>query len=368
MKFKGTKEIVRLLRKDLFELRQQPKFEWLDKTPDVVRDYAVQTLAKAIKTSIALMGTGKWTLHYRAKKMMAQETIGVPARTYGQKRKNSHWGFVKNMRASRRDALPSETNAQYQIIRTRFDEYFVVMLEEYHMSQNIPQGGVVSLDPGVRTFQTCYSADGMVYEWGDGDMKQVFALCRFADKLHSKWNKETNKRRRKSQKLAWLRMLRRIRNRIDECHRKLSTFLCRTFSTILLPKFETSRMVRKLERKIRRKTARQMCSWSHFRFRERLIAKAELSANANVIICDEQYTTKTCGKCGCLHRKIGSNKTFRCPSTTCDHVADRDVNAARNILLRYLTVNGVTVNFGDSNGDVGILCPNRPPRSHNMWR
>ena len=48
----------------------------------------------------------------------------------------------------------------------------------------------------------------------------------------------------------------------------------------------------------------------------------------------EAYTSKQCGLCGRLNEKLGASKVFTC---TCGCVADRDVHAARNILLRFLT-------------------------------
>ena len=79
-----------------------------------------------------------------------------------------------------------------------------------------------------------------------------------------------------------------------------------------------------------------MLTWSHYGFRETLKAKAELHPWVNVIECDECYTSKTCGKCGELNSKLGSSKTFRCDK--CDYVADRDINGARNVMIRYLTL------------------------------
>ncbi|RIB18763.1 hypothetical protein C2G38_2084840 [Gigaspora rosea] len=38
-----------------------------------------------------------------------------------------------------------------------------------------------------------------------------------------------------------------------------------------------------------------------------------------------------------FHKKLGSNKTFKCPQ--CQIEMDIDINAARNILLRFLTLN-----------------------------
>eukprot|EP00122_Pirum_gemmata_P010898 Pgem_evm2s10088 len=48
-------------------------------------------------------------------------------------------------------------------------------------------------------------------------------------------------------------------------------------------------------RKIHTKTVRGMLCWSHNNFRQRLIAKSELFSDCKVIECDESYTSKTCG-------------------------------------------------------------------------
>ncbi|CAG8820724.1 12399_t:CDS:1, partial [Gigaspora margarita] len=48
-----------------------------------------------------------------------------------------------------------------------------------------------------------------------------------------------------------------------------------------------------------------------------------------------EYTSKTCGFCGYVYRKLGGSKIFHCPE--CKTELDRDINGARNILLRYFT-------------------------------
>ena len=59
---------------------------------------------------------------------------------------------------------------------------------------------------------------------------------------------------------------------------------------------------------------------------------------AQVIECYEDYTSKTCGQCGALNEKLAGKKVFDCPQEDCDYKAGRDTSAARNILLRYLTL------------------------------
>ena len=119
---------------------------------------------------------------------------------------------------------------------------------------------------------------------------------------------------------------------IDDMHKKLSTWLCDNYRVILIPEFKVQGMIDKKKRKICSKTAREMCTWAHFRFRQRLIQKAELYPWCKVIVCDEHYTSKTCGACGVLH----PTRHFIVPRVT-NYIADRDISAARNILLRYLT-------------------------------
>ncbi|MDH6100459.1 zinc ribbon domain-containing protein [Anabaenopsis sp. FSS-46] len=59
------------------------------------------------------------------------------------------------------------------------------------------------------------------------------------------------------------------------------------------------------------------------------------------ILENESYTSKTCGNCGHVHYKLGGNKVFKCPH--CGIQICRDVNGARNILLRALQATAFTV-------------------------
>ena len=82
---------------------------------------------------------------------------------------------------------------------------------------------------------------------------------------------------------------------------------------------------------------KEYVTWSHYRFRQRLLNKSREYPWCSIIICDEAYTSKTCGECGFIHNKLGGSKVFDCPQ--CGEVQDRDMNGARNILLRYETLN-----------------------------
>jgi putative transposase len=232
------------------------------------------------------------------------------------------------------EPLP-EIKADCRLQRTRDGRFFLCVPHTPPVRKNQAAGErVVAIDPGVRTFATCYDPSGTVFEVGAGDMGRIQRLCSHADKLASKITKAERKRRPRM-RTALLRINERVRNLVAEMHFKLARYLCDTFTTILLPEFETQSMVRKATRRIGSKSARAMVTWSHYSFRMRLLSKAEeYGGRVRVVLCNESYTSKTCGGCGALHPKLGSAKRFACPG--CKFTLDRDVNGARNILLRAL--------------------------------
>jgi hypothetical protein len=79
-----------------------------------------------------------------------------------------------------------------------------------------------------------------------------------------------------------------------------------------------------------------MLTWSHYAFRELLLHKAKGYPHCRVVICTEEWTSKTCSCCGTLHHALGKAETFHCPNVLCKAVMHRDTNAARNILLKVL--------------------------------
>ena len=189
--------------------------------------------------------------------------------------------------------------------------------------------GICALDPGVRTFMTAHDPRGRVWEWGNQDYGRIHRLCRAVDKLQSRWSQKgvNHKKRHKLQRAA-RRIRQKIRNLVDEMHKQLAKWLCENFRAILLPKFETSKMVRKGKRKLNSKTARAMLTWGHYRFRQRLLHRVRAYPGRHVIICDEAYTSKTCTRCGKIHHKLGGNKTFKCPEPSCRRECEESTETA----------------------------------------
>lgn len=151
------------------------------------------------------------------------------------------------------------------------------------------------------------------------------------DRLTSSISKRKKKKALRVDK-AIFRMKRKINQLRDEVHRKTIKFLTDEFDMIIIPPFEVSDMVNRKSRKITRKTVRKMLCWSHYKFRQRLISKAE-EKGIHVVIQNEAYTSKTCSWCGNI-QNIGGSEMYNCKN--CGIKIDRDVNGARGIFLRAL--------------------------------
>jgi IS605 OrfB family transposase len=177
---------------------------------------------------------------------------------------------------------------------------------------------IISLDPGVRKFLVGYDPDGKLISFGDGASLELTRLLLMIDKEPI----------RSIQKKLW----RRIKNLVTEVHNKTIAFLINYYDIILLPDFRVQGMIK--GRKISRMTKRLMMMFRFHEFKEKLKWKCEMN-NKKLIIVDESFTSKTCGRCGCLNDVKGS-ETYVCMS--CSFIVDRDENGARNIFIKNVSL------------------------------
>lgn len=299
--------------------------EWCDGVPFQVKAIAVKDACQAVKSAKA-----KWKrekqfsiVKFRSRKNPSQ-TIFIPKSAMNPT-KGPYHTMLGEMSFSE-IVPPPQGDCR---LTYRSGRWFVTVPVETAIKTAESQGRVVSIDPGVRTFTTFYSTDccGKI---GTGDFSRIQRLCHHLDDLISRTHKEKNKNRRYRMKKAQARMRWKIKDLIDELHHKAALFFVRNFDVILIPKFETSQMGRRLTRKIRAKSVRSMLTFAHFRFQEFLKFKAwehgKLLFNVN-----EAYTSKTCSWNGKI-KKIGGAKFIKDDGV----VVDRDYNGARGIFLRGL--------------------------------
>jgi putative transposase len=313
------------------------KDEWVLETPYDIRDEAMNDLLKGYSSSFA--GNKKFNMKFRSKKD-PQQSIAVLSKHWGKSR--GEYAFLHKIKSA--ELLPKKLEYDSRLVVNRLGEFYICIpqpLEIRTENQGPTQSedAVIALDPGVRTFMTGYDPSGYAIEWGKNDINRIYRLCHTYDKIQSKHDSlhgKVHKQKRYKLRKVMRRIHKKIRCLIDDCHHKFSRWLCQNYHIILLPEFKTQGMVRRGKRRIRSKTARMMLTWSHFRFRQFLLHKVREHPWCQVIICTEEYTSKTCGHCGHIHQKLGGSKVFCCPN--CKSELDRDINGARNILLRYLTL------------------------------
>lgn len=345
---RGCKDAQKLLVR---RMEREGNLNFVKSVPQAVRDSGILDFFKAVAAGEAKneekenRGEEKIIekFKFRSRKNTTQ-TLELNARDWNRLGKSAK--LFKTLR-TKKECLPSTAACAVRVQMDKTGRIFLCFVREFEIkseSQAPDQEGnyhsTVALDPGVKTFQTLFDADGQAIEWGKNDMTEIFVLCRHIDGIQSKISKKgpTYTLRR-----AYHRAIRKVKDKIKECHRKLALFLCENYRVIIIPPFETKNMIKKAERKIRKKTVRQMCTWSHYSFRQALFSKAELHPWVKVIEYGEHHTTKTCDLCGTLNHNVGGRKTFKCVDSICGHVADRDIHAAKNILLRYLTRESIKI-------------------------
>ncbi len=115
----------------------------------------------------------------------------------------------------------------------------------------------------------------------------------------------------------------KIANQRNDALHKVSRRYVNQYQTIVIEDLQPANMVKN------RALAQAICDSSWGMLRRYLTYKAEEAGRA-IEAVPPRFTSQRCSGCGEYVQKSLSVRTHRCPS--CDFVADRDVNAAINIL------------------------------------
>ena len=299
--------------------------DWAQDVPYQIKSIAVRDACLAVRDAKKKTVNGQPSfVKFRSRKDRVQ-SFYVPSSAI----KNQGVYYTKLGLLNYRERLP-EVIKDSRLIRHR-GQYFLCVSTETQVTPTESQGGIVALDPGVRTFLTFYYPT-CFGKLADLDFSRIQSLCHHLDQLVSKVSKATGKRKRRLKK-ACDRMRIKINNLVKEVHHQVANWLTQEFDVILLPTFETSQMSSKAGRKLHSKTVRAMLTWSHYQFQQFLLHKAK-ERNKTVLLVNEAYTSKTVSWTGEVINNLGGRKKIKSPST--QEWMDRDLNGALGILLRAL--------------------------------
>ena len=325
--------------------------EWQKEVPYDTRQSAISEAIAAYKGGLTKLRNRMIThfeVKYKSKKNQTSQAFRVnksaldldslhifPRRFNKRKRK-------LRMRKRDRDKKELWFKAQkhpdgdFTILKTRPSHWYLCVPQKVSKEQqkneeeDKRENKSVFLDPGVRTFQTIYSPDGICGKIGLPHFND--ALKDLADKHDRLWSvSDLNKEKRKQlrRRCALLRL--KIKNKVYDLHWQTCALLCGSFKHIFLPHFRVSDMVHGSP--LGSFITRKMLQLSHGAFKEKMTYFAK-TKQSHLHFVNEHYTTKTCGQCGHIQTMDGL-KEFQCEK--CNVIIDRDFNGARNICLKLMT-------------------------------
>lgn len=184
-----------------------------------------------------------------------------------------------------------------------------------------PTGRQVGVDLGLATFATLSTGEKIA---NPRHLARRERGLRRQQKRLSRMTKGSNNRTRQRKKVA--RKHARVRDARRDFLHKVSTTLVRENDLIAVEDLNVSGMVRN------HNLAKSISDVGWSEFRSMLAYKAEQSGRQLAVINRWYPSSKTCSSCGHLLVKLPlSVRQWTCPSCSTRH--DRDVNAAKNILV-----------------------------------
>lgn len=298
--------------------------EWTNDVPYQVKKIAVKdayiTYSNAIKSFKKTKTISK--LRFRSKKN-SKQTIYIPKSAV--KNNGIYHTLLGNIKY--KENLP-EILFDCRLTKYYNDYYLNTPINEtIKISEN--QGRIVSIDPGVRTFATIFS-EFISGKIGMEVQDRIFKLGLRCDSIISELTK-SNSKRKKRLKFALNRLKMKIRSLVDELHNKTIRYLLNNFDYIIYPNFTPSNLVKKIKRKIRSKTVRNLLSLRFYEFSQKLIQKSKQEFKT-VLRVSEAYTSKVASWSGEIVNNLGSRKEISSNGIK----LDRDINGSRGIYLRSM--------------------------------
>lgn len=308
--------------------------KWMKEIPYDTRQLVIKSLIGNIKSSISNLKNGNiksFSMDYKTKKDIKQ-VFFVNKKTI-QNLNIFKRRLKKKSKIRVRNRYKKYYNMKIQkdcIILKDYKYWYILIPKCKDIKYEKPTYSSCSLDPGVRTFQTMYSPDGVIGKFGDKFALKLNKINKRIDLLKSiKTKKKLNSKTKQNINSRCFILRTKIKNIVNNFQWKLSNYLSKNYNLIMLPKFETKGM--SSSNKLNKKSKRMLLTLSHFKFQEKMKYQCR-KFQRKLMIVNESYTSKTCTKCGNIDRKLGSSKLYNCKK--CSLEIDRDINGARNIFLK----------------------------------
>ena len=293
------------------------------KMPENVINNSIKDVLKGRKSAFALLQAGhikRFRMRFK-KQSKPIQTIVIEQQEFS-KVKNSFYVSKLGVLNSSLPITQSNIEHDCRLTYDRNKNIFTLNVPtDRKITKSIGTFDTASIDPGLKTFLTIYSPEKECMKIMNRDKTQKLS------KLINKKMGLEKVIRSKCIRKAILKNNRKIFNNVKELHYKSANLLCSTYNSIYLGRLSTQSIVKGNLSVFDKHFAHAL---SHFTFYNILKHKCE-EYGKNLHYVDESYTSKTCGCCGSLY-DVGSSRTYNCPN--CLNSYDRDMNAARLILIK----------------------------------
>lgn len=214
-----------------------------------------------------------------------------------------------------------------RLLKTKTGKFYFAIPYDVKIKNTEKEYEFGSCDPGVKTFMTTFNDKGEINTFGEGCDLKIRKMHNIISCLKSRLKKSNNKYN--IQKKIYL-LEEKLKNKVTDLHFNVIKFLIK-HKIFYLPKFNSVEMCGST--KTPKCTKREMNALSHYQFTLKAKSKSE-EVGCELYISNEFRTTKTCGSCLRMNHGIGISRVFWCDY--CHYQADRDENAARNNVLKYI--------------------------------
>lgn len=184
----------------------------------------------------------------------------------------------------------------------------------------------ITFDVGIREFLSGISNNHII-NIGIGITNFIKNKLICIDKLNIKYK---NKPKLRDRLVKTLQV--NIYNKVNDYHWKIANYLVRNYKHINIGDFSSKSFV---ENDINKMLKRCCSELRMFQFKQKLKYKCFLNGVSYKEI-DEYYTSKCCSNCSWYNENLHASKIFNCGH--CNLVIDRDLNAAKNILMKSIKI------------------------------
>lgn len=334
--------IKELRKKVINNCNFKTKNQWVKNFHYDLRDEALRDLLKNRDSNLAKGNLFK--LQFKSRKDNYTKKVSLSVLKKHWNKKNNYYSeLFKPINLKTTEKLPEILNYDTRLVKTPCNKYYLCIQSKKTLLSENQANNIIFIDPGVKSFLTGYDPSGKIITFGNKkNAKRIAILLHFKRLLQSKI-KKTQSSSNNKKRLALLRINNKIHNLITDLHRKASKWLLENYKYIYLPRLNFHNC-----KKLNKKSKSLLSRFRHCDF----INLLQRDGNSRILEVNESYTSKTCSVCGNQHNNLKNKDLYEC--SKCNLKIGRDINASKNIMLRYFT-NKIPSGFLKSTVPINVI-------------